>query len=311
MSRETDPADRRRRSSPALAGAAVAVVAARDAVYWERPLPGVAVARVVAGRRDRGLDVRRQAVLGRPADACFASTRRRPQRAATQRGRDSFLTPGSRARRPDARRRCAWIPCSFRRRPARRDCPAWSGRCPKRGGHRSRRPSASSPSRPGERIDRAGVPGGSAAAVARRRALACRAAPARRAGAADAAAEEAARRGAGLVAAPVALSFQGQDVGTLAAGAARRSLSASAPTATASGSRSRRTGSRRRSSRTLAKWRQRAVNARFVVDGRECGSCPSRPGLAPDAAGRGLAHRCRLLVDPARLAAPASRHAPT
>ena len=30
----------------ALAGAAVAVVAARDAVYWERPLPGVAVREV-------------------------------------------------------------------------------------------------------------------------------------------------------------------------------------------------------------------------------------------------------------------------
>ena len=32
----------------------------------------------------------------------------------------------------------------------------------------------------------------------------------------------------------------------------------------------------------LAQWRQRAVNARFVVDGKQVRIRPSRPGLAPD-----------------------------
>ena len=73
----------------AFAGAAVAAVAARDAVYWERPLPGVVVREVpLAAVIEVRVGAERYAVdprtVLRVAETATAT-------AATQRGRDSFL----------------------------------------------------------------------------------------------------------------------------------------------------------------------------------------------------------------------------
>ena len=74
----------------AFAGSAVAVVAARDAVYWERPLPGVSVREVALGE---GVEVR----VGGKRYALDPRTILRVDEAATaaaarERGRDSFRT---------------------------------------------------------------------------------------------------------------------------------------------------------------------------------------------------------------------------
>jgi vancomycin resistance protein YoaR len=95
------------------------------------------------------------------------------------------------------------------------------------------------------------------------------------------AAEEAIAEAKRLVAEPIALSFKGQDVGTLAPQRLAR-LVRFRP----AGERFRVTFAPDRIAKAvepyLSKWRARAVNARFVVDGKHVRLRPSKPGLAPD-----------------------------
>ena len=89
------------------------------------------------------------------------------------------------------------------------------------------------------------------------------------------------RRREELVAEPITLSFKDEDVGTLAPQRLAK-LVRFRP----DGSRFRVTFDSDRIAKAvepfLSKWRQRAVNARFVVDGKAVRIRPSRPGLAPD-----------------------------
>ena len=84
-----------------------------------------------------------------------------------------------------------------------------------------------------------------------------------------------------------------------------RSCSASGSVATASASRSTRSGSPRPSSRCSRHGGQRAVNARFVVDGKRVRIRPSRPGLAVDGswAADSIAAAADVVVQPG-LSAP-------
>ena len=96
-----------------------------------------------------------------------------------------------------------------------------------------------------------------------------------------AAAEEALATAQELVAEPITLSFKDEDVGTLAPQRLAK-LVRFRP----DGSRFRVTFDSDRIAKAvepfLSEWRQRAVNARFVVDGKAVRIRPSRPGLAPD-----------------------------
>ena len=118
------------------------------------------------------------------------------------------------------------------------------------------------------------------------------------------AAEEAVAEAQELVAEPIALSFQDEDVGTLAPQRLAK-LVRFRP----DGSRFRVTFAPDRIAKAvepfLSDWRRRAVNARFVVDGKAVRIRPSQPGLAPD--GRWISDSIsgrRDVVDPPRLAAP-------
>ena len=265
----------------ALAGAAVAAVGARDAVYWDRPLPGVELR---AAQLDRPVEVTvgGEAYSIRPAEAL------RLDRAATDRaiwnaGRTSFL---GRMRqlvdpspppllvdpvlvaRPEtdaiAKRLSAELPRSRRAQVVARG-----------GSFRVL------PSKPGEAVDAAQL-----AASLRKAALtgATSLSPALvhvEPELTTAAAEAAIAEAKTLIDEPIALSFKGEDVGSLA------------PARLAKLVRFRPDGTRFRVSfhpRRLAKavepmlapWRTRAANARFVVDGKRVRIQPSRPGLAVD-----------------------------
>ncbi|MBA3475750.1 MAG: VanW family protein [Actinobacteria bacterium] len=95
------------------------------------------------------------------------------------------------------------------------------------------------------------------------------------------AAEKAVAEARKLVAEPISLAFKGEDVGALTPERLAQ-LVRFRP----NGSRFRVTFARDRIAKAvepfLAKWRQRAVNARFVVDGKSVRISPSRPGLTPD-----------------------------
>jgi hypothetical protein len=73
----------------ALVGAAVAAVAARDAVYWDRPLPGAEV-RAVALDRPVAATVGDERYEVRPAEA-LRIDRAATERALWEAGRGSFL----------------------------------------------------------------------------------------------------------------------------------------------------------------------------------------------------------------------------
>jgi vancomycin resistance protein YoaR len=261
----------------ALAGAAVAVVAARDAVYWERPLPGVTVREVPLAA---GIEVR---VAGKPYSVDPRTLLRVDETAtagaATQRGRHSFLTRVRALIDPS--------PPTLLVNPVL--LPVGSSDALLSGLERAlpkARPAQVSiksvvPSRPGERIDRSAFLAALRSAVLRgERSLA---APLRHVepDLQTAAAEEALAAARELVGEPVALSFQGKDVGTLEPPRLAK-LVRFRP----DGERFRVTFAADRIAKAvepfLAKWRQRAVNARFVVDGTRVRIRPSQPGLAPD-----------------------------
>ncbi len=260
-----------------LAGAAVAGVAIRDAVYWERPLPGVTVREISLAD---GVEVRvageRYAVDPRTV---FRVDKAATAAVARERGHSSFLTrvraladPSPPALLVDpvlvATGLTDSLVAGFEReladpRPARVSMDGIEA------------------SRPGDRIDQAGFRDALRSAVLRGQNWVSvpilHVEPKRT----TAAAEEALATAQELVAERVALSFQGEDVGSLTPERLAK-LVRFRP----DGDRFRVTFAPDRIAKAvepfLGKWRQRAANARFVIDGKAVRIRPSRPGLAPD-----------------------------
>ena len=264
-----------------LAGAAVAGVAIRDAVYWERPLPGVQL---------------RQADLARPVAVSVGATTYdvRPGEALmvdavatratlVRTGHDSFL---SRVRRlVDPTPQTLLVDPVLVPRPGADEL---AGRLsaalprPRRAQVVTRRGEFSViPSRPGDAIDPTQLLASlQQAALTHARTLSpalTHVDPDLRTPAAEAAVAEAEK----LVAEPIALSFKGEDVGSLAPQRLAK-LVRFRP----DGDRFRVTFAPDRIAKAvepyLSTWRARAVNARFVVDGKQVRLRPSKPGLAPD-----------------------------
>ncbi len=260
-----------------VAVAAVAGVAVRDAVYWERALPGVAVREIsladeveVRVRGERySIDPRTVLRVDEAATA----------RAARQRGHGSFLTrvralvdpsPPPLLVDPVLVATGAIDPVVV---PFERELPDPQPALVSMDGIE--------PSRSGDRIDRAGFRDALRSAVLHGRrwlsAPITHVEPVRQ----TAAAEEALAAAQELVAEPITLSFKDEDVGTLAPQRLVK-LVRFRP----DGARFRVTLDSDRIAKAvepfLSKWRQRAVNARFVVDGEAVRIRPSRPGLAPD-----------------------------
>ncbi|MGH3072313.1 MAG: VanW family protein [Gaiellaceae bacterium] len=264
-----------------LALAAVAAVAARDAVYWDRPLPGAEV-RAVDLARPIAVDVAGETYDVQPGEV-LAVDAAATDRKLWQAGRGSFLgrirqlvDPSPPALLVDpvlvalpttdalAARLSAALP-----RPRRAQVVSRAGAF------------RIIPAKPGDAVD-AGrlVPSLREAALTGARTLS----PALvhvEPELTTAAAEEAVAEAEALVDEPIALSFKGEELGTLA------------PARLAKLVRFRPDGSRFRVSLhpgRLAKaveplldgWRARAVNARFVFDGTRVRIRPSRPGLAVD-----------------------------
>jgi vancomycin resistance protein YoaR len=269
-----------------LAVGAVAAVAARDAVYWEKPLPGVTLARVDLGRPievvvgDRAYDVR-------PGEAVRVDDTA-TQAALVRAGHDSFLR---RVRQlVDPSPQVLEVSPVLVPRPGAESLAKRLSRSlqkPRRAQVVSRNGSFSIlPSQPGEAVDVDLL----VAALAKAAGSGARTLspalthvePTLRTPAAEAAVAEART----LVDQPVALTFKGQDVGSLSPEQLAKLVRFRV------GVDSFRVGfDPQRVAKAVeplvARWRQRAVNARFVLDGRRVRVRPSRPGLAVD--GRWLA----------------------
>jgi vancomycin resistance protein YoaR len=263
----------------ALAVAAVAGIAIRDAVYWEKPLPGVVVGKAPLGDMVE-VDVAGTRYVATPRTVLRVDPAATAA-AARERGHGSFLTRVRALVDPS--------PPTLVVDPVLVPTQAGSldnliGRLERKLPD-PRRAQVSMDgvvaSRPGERIDRAGLRNALRAAVLRGDAVVH--APIRRVEPelTTAAAEEARAEAQALVSEPIVLSFQGEDVGSLT------------PARLAKLVRFRPDGDRFRvtfASDRIAKavepfvdqWRRRAVNARFVVDGKTVRIRPSQPGLAPD-----------------------------
>ncbi len=259
---------------------AVAAVGARDAYYWDRPLPGVELreaglqepVRIVVGERE--YDVRPGEVLSLDSTAT--------EQALWDAGRTSFtgrirqLVDPSPPKlvvdpvletRPGADQIAEEISASLPK-PRRAQVVA-------RDGFRvipSRPGDAIAPTQLADSLAQASLTG-----VRTLRPALTHVDPELTTAAAEAAVDEAEE----LVDEPVTLEFKGEDVGALAPARLVKLL------------RFRPAGERFRVSfhpERMAKavepmlkpWRARAVNARFVVDGRQVRIRPSRPGLAVD-----------------------------
>jgi vancomycin resistance protein YoaR len=275
----------------ALAGAAVAALAARDAVYWERPLPGVELreahlaqpvavtvgGRTYAVRPGEALEVDRgatQDVLVRAGHDSFrARVRRLADPSPPELLVDPVLVP-----RPGVEELAARLSAELPK--------------PRRAQIVSRRGSFSViPSRSGDAVDPEQLVASlRQAALTGSRTLApslTHVEPALT----TAAAEDAVAAAQNLVAAPISLSFKDAEVGSLTPQRLARLVRF-----TPGPDRFRVTFAPDRIAKAaeplLAKWRQRAVNARFVVEGNRVRIRPSRPGLAPD--GRWIADSLAL-----------------
>jgi vancomycin resistance protein YoaR len=264
-----------------LVGAGAAVVAARDAVYWDRPLPGVELrsidlAQPVAVSVDgEGYDVRPGEALMVDADATHA--------ALVRAGHDSFLDRVRRLADPSPPPLVV-DPVLVPRPGSERIAERLSAELPKPRPAQvvNRRGTFSVvASLPGEAIDRKQLLESlEQAALTGARALSpelVHVEPELT----TSAAEQAVTEAEALAAEPVTLAFQDEDVGVLAPERLAK-LVRFRP----SGSGFRVTLAPDRIAKAvepfLAGWRQRAVNARFVVDGPSVRISPSRPGLAPD-----------------------------
>jgi vancomycin resistance protein YoaR len=277
----------------ALAGTAVAAIAARDAVYWERPLPGVEarearlaapVAVTVGGRT---YDVR-------PGEALLvdqAATRAALVRAGHDSFRDrirrladpsppALLVDPVLVARPGVEELVARLSAELRK-PRRAQVVSRGGTftvIPSRSGD------AVAPEQLLASLRKAALTGSRTLTPALTHV---------EPSLTTAAADEAVAVAEKLVAGPIALSFKGEDVGSLTPERLARLVRfrpgpdsfrvTFAPDRIAKAVEP-----------LLSKWRQRAVNARFVVEGKRVRIRPSRPGLAPDG---------RWIVDSLSLAA--------
>ena len=264
----------------ALAGAAVAAIGARDAYYWDRPLPGAEL-RTAELERPVTVDIGGKTYDVRPAEVVRLNGTA-TQTALWQAGRTSFLrrirqlVDPSPPRllvdpvlvaQPDAAAVAERLSASLPR-PRRAQVVA-------RGGFRI------IPSQPGDAVDEhqlvASLAKASLTGVRRLSPALTHVEPELTTPAAEAAVAEAKT----LIDEPVTLTFKGEEVGTLAPARLAKLL------------RFRPAGERFRVSfhpQRIAKavepmlkpWRTRAVNARFVVDGTRVRIRPARPGLAVD-----------------------------
>ena len=265
-----------------LAVSAVAAVGARDAYYWDRPLPGVELREaqlqtpvrvVVAGK---AYDVRPGEALRIDGTAT--------QQALWKAGRTTFLGRIRQVVDPSPPTRVV-DPVLVARPRLEEIAARVSAALPK---PRRAQVVAHSdfriiPSRPGDAVDarRLGASLAKASLTGARTLTPAltHVEPELTTAAAEAAVAEATT----LIDEPVTLAFKGEDVGSLA------------PTRLAKLLRFRPDGERFRISfhpqrvakavePMLAPWRARAVNARFVVEGKRVRVRPSRPGLAVDGA---------------------------
>jgi len=266
-----------------LSGTAVAGVAIRDAVYWARPLPGVQL-RAVDLARPIAVAVGGTSYDVRPGEALMVD-HAATQAALIRAGHDSFLRRVRRLVDPSPPALLV-EPVLVPRPSAEEFTERISAALPKprRAQVVARRGEYSvMPSQPGEAIDAAQLLAslGQAAATGMRSLSPAltRVEP----GLTTSAAEQAVADAKELVTEPVALSFKGEDVGSLAPQRLAK-LVRFRP----GGSRFHVTFAPDRIAKAVepfvAKWRRRAVNARFVVAGKVVRISPSRPGLAPDGA---------------------------
>jgi len=265
----------------ALAGAAVAGVAIRDAVYWERPLPGVEL-RAVDLARPVAVVVAGKTYEVRPGEALMVDAAA-TQATLVRTGHDSFLR---RVRRlADPTPPALHVDPVLVPRPGAEEIAARLSAAlpkPRRAQVVSRRGAYSViPSRPGDAIDPAELLASLRTAATAGASTLSPALQHVEPELTTSAAEEAVTEAKKLVTEPVALSFQGEDVGSLTPQRLAK-LVRFRP----DGSRFRVTFAPDRIAKAvepfLGKWRQRAVNARFVVEGKTVRISPSRPGLAPD-----------------------------
>ncbi|MDX6398492.1 MAG: hypothetical protein QOJ43_1900, partial [Gaiellaceae bacterium] len=256
---------------------------ARDAVYWERPLPGAALRQVELARTVRVVvDTRTYAV--RPEEA-LAVDGLATQAALVRAGHDSFLR---RIRQlVDPSPPALYVDPVLVARPGAAELAERVSRAlpkPRRGQVVSRRGSfVVLPSRSGSEIAADTLLAALEQAV--------------RTGAdsvsprlthveptlTTAAAETAVAEAKALVDEPITLAFKGQDVGSLRPARLAKLLRFRPGV-----DRFRVGFDPKRLAKAveplLAQWRRRAVNARFVVDGRGVRVRPSRPGLDVDRA---------------------------
>ncbi|MGZ8782246.1 MAG: VanW family protein [Gaiellaceae bacterium] len=263
-----------------LAVVAVAAVGARDAYYWDRPLPG-ATLRQVELAQPLEVVVAGAAHRVRPGEALWldhAAT----EDALRQAGRGSLR---SRIRRiVDPRPPTLLVDPVLVARPAEALAERLSVelRRPRRAQVVARAGSFRIlPARPGDAVDAAKLGDSLRQAVLSGKPTVVPALTHVEPELTTAAAEEAVVEAKALIDEPVTLAFKGEDVGTLAPGRLAKLV------------RFRPDGERFRVSfhpqrlakavePMLAPWRARAVNARFVVEGKRVRIRPARPGLAVD-----------------------------
>jgi vancomycin resistance protein YoaR len=265
-------------SLAALAGAAVGAVAVRDAIYWEKPLPGVEV-REIALEQPISVRVGGEGYRVEPSEF-LALDEAATALAAQERGHDSFRTR-VRALADPTPPRLLVDPVLVPSGPLDGNLGRLERKLPD-----PRRAQVSMAgvvaARPGARIDGPAFVAALEAAVLRgARELTApltHVEPKLTTAAAEAALAEARE----LVSAPVTLAFKGEDVGTLSPARLAR-LVRFRPDGTVF----RLSFDPKRIAKavepTLDPWRARAVNARFVVEGESVRIQPSRPGLAVDA----------------------------
>jgi vancomycin resistance protein YoaR len=264
-----------------MAGAAVAGVVVRDAVYWERPLPGVEL-RETNLARTVAVSVGAKTYDVRPGEALMVDVPA-THGALVRTGHDSFL---DRVRRlVDPTPPTLLVDPVLVARPGAEEVAERLGTAlpkPRRAQVLSRRGEFSViPSLSGDAIDPEHLLASlKQAALTGARTLSpalTHVEPELTTRAAEAAIVEAEE----LVAEPIALSFKGEEVGSLPPQRLAK-LVRFRP----DGSRFRVTFAPDRIAKAvepfLSDWRQRAVNARFVVEGKNVRIRASRPGLAPD-----------------------------
>jgi vancomycin resistance protein YoaR len=266
----------------AVAASAVAAVLIRDAVYWERPLPGVSVSAVDL-ERPVAVHLEGREVVLRPAEALVPDARATAL-AEVQAGRGSFRTrirqladpsPPAIAVAPVLRQSAALDALVERLSETLR--PPTPARVERRGAT-----FAALPSRPGETIDRAALlaaleraaRGGATAFTAKLAHLEPKLD--------TAAAETAAAAANALAAAPVALAFAGDTVGALAPERLAKLIRFEGhdDSFVVAFDRARLA---KAVEPALTPWRKRARNAQFRLAGNGVRILPSAPGLEVDA----------------------------